>query len=123
MIMQKHNAYRYSAQLGVAPVAHRQYAFSVPRPLRQKFARPRVRLDEPCRIAASLLDEACHATVPRARPAFIEFVPTFGNLVKNVHLHVHVLAGDDRDSHAATHVLHAIQSLRSGVSEVRWVRT
>jgi hypothetical protein len=32
-------------------------------------------------------------TVPGARPAFIEFVQTFGDLV-NFHPHVHVLAAD-----------------------------
>ncbi len=38
-----------------------------------------------------LLDKACRAAVPGARPAFIEFVQTFGDLV-NFHPHVHVLA-------------------------------
>ena len=77
----------------LAPVAHRQYVFTVPRLLRPLFSRHRAWLGELCRIAARLLDEACRAAVPGTRPAFIEFVQTFGDLV-NFHPHVHVLAAD-----------------------------
>jgi hypothetical protein len=38
-------------------------------------------------------EKACRSAAPGARPAFIEFVQTFGDLV-NFHLHVHVLAAD-----------------------------
>ncbi len=44
-------------------------------------------------FAAGLLEKACRAAIPDARPAFIEFVQTFGDLV-NFHPHVHVLAAD-----------------------------
>jgi hypothetical protein len=77
----------------LAPVAHRQYVFTVPRLLRPMFARRRAWLGELCHIAARLLGKACGAAVPGARPAFIEFVQTFGDLV-NFHPHVHVLAAD-----------------------------
>ena len=77
----------------LAPVAHRQYVFTVPRLLRPLFSRHRAWLGELCRIAARLLDEACRAAVPGTRPAFIEFVQTFGDLV-NFHPHVHVLSAD-----------------------------
>ncbi|OGA13909.1 MAG: hypothetical protein A3H32_16135 [Betaproteobacteria bacterium RIFCSPLOWO2_02_FULL_63_19] len=77
----------------LAPVAHRQYVFTVPRLLRPLFSRHRVWLGELCRIAARLLGKACRAALPAARPAFIEFVQTFGDLV-NFHPHVHVLAAD-----------------------------
>ena len=56
-------------------------------------ARRRAWLGELCRIAARLLEKACRAAVPGTRPAFIEFVQTFGDLV-NFHPHVHVLAAD-----------------------------
>ena len=77
----------------LAPVAHRQYVFTVPRLLRPMFARRRAWLGELCRIAARVLEKACRAAVPGAKPAFIEFVQTFGDLV-NFHPHVHVLAAD-----------------------------
>ena len=77
----------------LAPVAHRQYVFTVPRLLRPLFSRHRAWLGELCRIAARLLEKACRVAVPGAKPAFIEFVQTFGDLV-NFHPHVHVLAAD-----------------------------
>jgi hypothetical protein len=77
----------------LAPVAHRQYVFTVPRLLRPMFARHRVWLGELCRLAARVLEKACRSAAPGARPAFIEFVQTFGDLV-NFHPHVHVLAAD-----------------------------
>ena len=77
----------------LAPVAHRQYVFTVPRLLRPLFSRRRAWLGELCRIAARLLENATRAVLPGARPAFIEFVQTFGDLV-NFHPHVHVLAAD-----------------------------
>ena len=61
--------------------------------LRPLFSRHRVWLGELCRIAARLLDKACRAALPDARPAFIEFVQTFGDLV-NFPPHVHGLAAD-----------------------------
>jgi hypothetical protein len=77
----------------LAPVAHRQYVFTVPRLLRPLFSRHRAWLGELCRIAACLLENACRAAGPDIKPAFIEFVQTFGDLV-NFHPHVHVLAAD-----------------------------
>ncbi len=40
-----------------------------------------------------MLENACRVAVPGAKPAVIEFVQTFGDLV-NFHPHVHVLAAD-----------------------------
>jgi len=77
----------------LAPVAHRQYVFTMPRLLRPMFARHRVCLGELCRLAARVLEKACRSAAPGARPAFIEFVQTFGDLV-NFHPHVHVLTAD-----------------------------
>ena len=77
----------------LAPVPHRQYVFTVPRLLRPLFARRRAWLGELCRIAARLLEAACGAALPGARPAFIQFVQTFGDPV-NFHPHMHVLAAD-----------------------------
>lgn len=77
----------------LAPVAHRQYVFTVPRLLRPLFSRRRAWLGELCRIAARVLEKACRVAVPGAKPACIEFVQTFGDLV-NFHPHVHVLAAE-----------------------------
>jgi hypothetical protein len=61
--------------------------------LRPLFSRRRAWLGELCRIAARLLEKACRVALPGAKPAFIEFVQTFGDLV-TFHPHVHVLAAD-----------------------------
>jgi hypothetical protein len=61
--------------------------------LRPLFERRRAWLGELCRMAARVLEKAYRAAAPGARPAFIEFVQTFGDLV-NFHPHVHVLAAD-----------------------------
>lgn len=55
------------------------------------LARRRAWLGDLCRIAARLLEKACRAAVPGARPAFIEFVQIFGDLL-NFNPHVHALA-------------------------------
>jgi len=60
----------------LAPVAHRQYVFTVPRLLRPGFGRHRAWLGELCRIAARLLVEA-YACPPGARPGLVPFVQTF----------------------------------------------
>jgi len=78
----------------LAPVAHRQYVFTVPRLLRPLFSRRRAWLGELYRIAARLLEKACRVALPGAKPAFIEFVQTFGELV-NFPPHVHVLCADE----------------------------
>ena len=77
----------------LAPVPHRQYVFTVPRLVRQFFARRRERLGELCRIAERLLAHAYAAALPAGRPALIVFVQTFGDLV-NFNPHLHVLAAD-----------------------------
>ena len=75
------------------PVAHRQYVFTVPRLLRPFFARRRSLLGELCRVIARALAQAYRAAHPRARPGFILFVQTFGDLV-NFNPHVHALVAD-----------------------------
>jgi Putative transposase/Transposase zinc-binding domain len=75
------------------PVPHRQYVFTVPRLIRPFFAYRRSLLGELCRIIARLLVEAYSAAHPRARPGFILFVQTFGDLV-NFNPHVHALVAD-----------------------------
>jgi hypothetical protein len=78
----------------LAPVAHRQYVFTIPRLLApDSIARRRAWLGELCRIAARLLGEAYAEALPGSRPGLILFVQTFGDLV-NFHPHVHVLAAD-----------------------------
>lgn len=77
----------------LAPVAHRQYVFTVPRLLRPIFGRHRPWLGELCRIAARLLTRAHAEAAPGARPGLILFVQTFGDLA-NFNPHVHVLAAD-----------------------------
>ena len=73
----------------LAPVAHRQYVFTVPRLLRPIFSRQRAWLGELCRIAARLLSDAYAEAAPGARPGLILFVQTFGDLANfNPHLHV-----------------------------------
>ena len=67
--------------------------FTVPRLLRPLFSRRRAWLGELCRIAARLLEKACCVALPGAKPAFIEFVQTFGDLV-NFQPHVDVLCAD-----------------------------
>lgn len=64
----------------LAPVAHRQYVFTVPRLLRPIFGRHRPWLGELCRIAARLLTRAHAEAAPGARPGLILFVQTFGDL-------------------------------------------
>ena len=77
----------------LAPVPHQQYVFTAPRPLRPMFARRRAWLGELCRSAARRLDKTSRSVLPGARPAFIQFVQTFGDLL-NFHPLVHVLAAD-----------------------------
>ena len=77
----------------LAPVAHRQYVFTVPRLLRAFFGRHRAWLGELSRIAGRLLVKAYAGALPAARPALILFVQTFGDLA-NFNPHVHVLAAD-----------------------------
>jgi len=64
----------------LAPVAHRQYVFTVPKLLRSAFERQRARLGELCRIAARLLLDAYAQAAPGARPGLILFVQTEGEL-------------------------------------------
>jgi hypothetical protein len=64
------------------PVPHRQYVFTVPRLLRPFFAYRRSLLGELCRIIARALSQAYSAAHPRARPGFILFVQTFGDLAR-----------------------------------------
>ena len=52
----------------LAPVAHRQYVFTLPKLLRPIFSRHRAWLGELCRIAARLLTDAYTAAAPGARP-------------------------------------------------------
>ena len=77
----------------LAPVAHRQYVFTLPKLLRPIFSRRRAWLGELCRIAARLLTDAYTAAAPGARPGLILFVQTFGDLA-NFNPHLHVLAAD-----------------------------
>ncbi len=77
----------------LAPVAHRQYVFTVPKLLRSVFGRQREWLGELCRIAARLLLEAYAQAAPGARPGLILFVQSFGDLA-NFNPHVPVLAAD-----------------------------
>ena len=77
----------------LAPVAHRQYVFTIPKLLRPVFGRQRAWLGELCRIAARLLFAAYAQAAPGARPGLIPFVPTFGDLA-NFNPHVHVLTAD-----------------------------
>ncbi len=77
----------------LAPVAHRQYVFTVPKLLRPAFGRQRAWLGELCRIAARLLLEAYAEAAPGARPGLILFVQSFGDLA-NFNPHVHGLAAD-----------------------------
>ena len=85
----------------LAPVAHRQYVFTLPKLLRPNFSRHRAWLGELCRIpqglpsvvAARLLTDAYTAAIPGARPGLVLFVQTFGDLA-NFNPHLHVLATD-----------------------------
>ncbi len=77
----------------LAPVARRQYVFTVPKLLRPAFGRQRAWLGELCRLAARLLVEAYAEALTGARPGLIRFVQTFGDLA-NFNPHVHVLAAD-----------------------------
>jgi len=52
----------------LAPVAHRQYVFTVAKLLRPVFGRQRAWLGELCRIAARLLSEAYAEAAPRCAP-------------------------------------------------------
>ena len=80
-------------QCVLRPVPHRQYVFTVPRLIRPFFAYRRSLLGELCRIIARSLAEAYRVAHPRARPGFILFVQTFGDLV-NFNPHVHALVAD-----------------------------
>ena len=80
-------------QCVLRPVPHRQYVFTVPRLIRPFFARCRSFLGEFCRIIARSLTQAYGVAHPRARPGFILFVQTFGDLV-NFNPHVHALVAD-----------------------------
>ncbi|HUE87116.1 MAG TPA: transposase zinc-binding domain-containing protein, partial [Vicinamibacterales bacterium] len=80
-------------QCVLRPVPHRQYVFTVPKLIRPFFAYRRSLLGELCRIVARALTQAYGAALPRARPGFILFVQTFGNLV-NFNPHVHALVAD-----------------------------
>ncbi len=75
------------------PVAHRQYVFTVPKLIRPFFAYRRSLLGEFCRISARELTQAYRLAHPSARPGFILFVQTFGDLV-NFNPHVHALVAD-----------------------------
>ena len=87
-------AYGESVESSVLrPVPHRQYVFTIPRLNRPFFACRRSLLGELCRIIARSLLGACRAAHPRARPGFILFVQTFGDLV-NFNPHVHALVAD-----------------------------
>jgi hypothetical protein len=80
-------------QCVLRPVPHRQYVFTVPKLIRPFFACRRSLLGELCRIIARALTQAYGAALPRARPGFILFVQTFGDLV-NFNPHVHALVAD-----------------------------
>jgi hypothetical protein len=75
------------------PVPHRQDVFAVPKLIRPFFAYRRSLPGELCRIIARSLTQAYGAALPRARPGFILFVQTFGDLV-NFNPHVHALVAD-----------------------------
>jgi len=75
------------------PGPHRQYVFTVPKLIRPFFAYRRSLLGELCRIVARALAEAYRVAAPGARPGFILFVQTFGDLV-NFNPHVHALVAD-----------------------------
>jgi hypothetical protein len=75
------------------PVPHRQHVFTVPKLIRPFFAYRRSLRGGLCRIIARALTQAYGAAVPRARPGFILFVQTVGNLV-NFNPHVHALVAD-----------------------------
>jgi len=75
------------------PVPHRQYVFTVPKLIRPFFAYRRSLLGELCRIIARALTQSYGAALPRARPGFILFVQTFGDLA-NFNPHVHALVAD-----------------------------
>lgn len=77
----------------LAPVPHRQYVFTLPRPVRPFFARRREWLGELCRIAERLLSQAYAAALPGGRPGLVVYVQTFGDLV-NFNPNLHVLAAD-----------------------------
>jgi hypothetical protein len=77
----------------LAPVAHRQYVFTLPKLLRPIFSRHRAWLGELCRIAARLLTDAYAEATPGARPGLVLFVQSFGDLA-NFNPHLHVLAAD-----------------------------
>ena len=77
----------------LAPVAHRQYLFTLPKLLRPIFSRHRAWLGELCRISARLLTNAYAAAAPGAQPGLVLFVQTFGDLA-NFNPHLHVLAAD-----------------------------
>ncbi len=72
----------------LAPVAHRQYVFTVPRLLRPMFARRRAWIGELCPIAARLLEKACRAAVRlRIEPEGVD---------KGSHrIEFHIVASDD----------------------------
>ena len=80
-------------QCVLRPVPHRQYVFTVPKLIRPFFAYRRSLLGELCRIIARSLAEAYRVAHRRARPGFILFVQTFGDLV-NFNPHVHALVAD-----------------------------
>jgi len=77
----------------LAPVAHRQYVFTVPRMLRPIFSRRRGLLGELCHIVERLLIKAYSGAGVEGRPGLILFVQTFGDLV-TFNPHIHVLAAD-----------------------------
>lgn len=80
-------------QFVLRPVAHRQYVFTVPKLIRPSFAYRRSLLGELCRIVSRSLVEAYRAASPHARPGFILFVQTVGDLV-DFNPHVHALVAD-----------------------------
>jgi hypothetical protein len=86
-------AYGDWVESSVLRVPHRQCVFTVPRLIRPFFAYRRSLLGELCRVIARALMQAYGAAVPRARPGFILFVQTFGDLV-NFNPHVHALVAD-----------------------------
>jgi len=77
----------------LAPVAHRQYVFTLTRMLRPIFSRRRTLLGQLCHIVERLLIQAYTGAGVEGRPGLILFVQTFGDLV-TFHPHIHVLAAD-----------------------------
>lgn len=65
----------------LALVPHRQYVFTLPKLVRPFFHYRRRYPGDLCRLVAVLLKAGYTAMDPRAQPAFILYVQTFGGLV------------------------------------------